>query len=194
MQSIRTLTKKRDNNYRTYLILMMASMAFYSIQRDEKRYFYLYAQLKLNWTTEIYSNFRTFQSGSYVIVMLIAVPIFNRVFKWKDTIIVAIGACGHSIGRIFFALATNSVLMYVGASIASFGPIVAPALRSITSKLVSSEERGTTFALLSVCDNAIPLVSGIFYTQLYNATINTYPASIFWLTIASQVCVFSFIL
>ncbi|KAL7038667.1 hypothetical protein ACKWTF_009649 [Chironomus riparius] len=193
-QSIRSLTKKRDFNYRTYLILMMVSMGLYAIQRDEKRYLFLFAQYKLNWTTDVYSDFRTFQSASYVLVMLIAVPIFNKVLKWKDTIIVAIGACGHAFGRMFFVFAPSTAFMYAGATVASFGPIVAPALRSITSKLIPSDERGTVFALLSVCDNAMPLISGIFYSQIYLATMKTYPAAIFWLTISSQVLVFSCIM
>jgi hypothetical protein len=100
---------------------MMVSMGLYAIQRDEKRYLFLFAQYKLNWTTETYSNFRTFQSASYVLVMLIAVPIFNKVLKWKDTIIVAVGSCGHAFGRMFFAFAQNSAMMYAGASVASFG-------------------------------------------------------------------------
>lgn len=82
----------------------------------------------------------------------------------------------------------NNVCMII------YRPIVAPALRSITSKLVPSDERGTIFALLSVCDNAIPLVSGILYTQLYNATMKSYSAAIFWLTISTQLIVFTFIL
>lgn len=100
---------------------MMFSMALYAFQRDEKPYLYLYTQFKLNWTMEIYSNFKTFQSASFVLVMLIFVPIFNKVFKWKDTIIVAIGACAHSLGRVFFALATSTAYMYAGATVASFG-------------------------------------------------------------------------
>lgn len=51
------------------------------------------------------------------------------------------------------------------------------------------KERGTIFALLSVCDNAVPLFSGVLYTSLYKATINTNPASIFWLTFTTQLFV-----
>lgn len=127
--------------------------------------------------------------------MLIAVPIFNRVLKWKDTIIVAIGSCAHMLGRFCFAFASETWMMYLGASIASFGPIVAPALRSITSKLVPSDERGSIFSLLSACDNAIPMFSGVIYTQIYNATLgNGYAASIFWVTIISQAVVFTSIM
>ena len=53
--------------------------------------------------------------------ILVAVPIFSKVFKWKDTVIVVIGAWGNIIGRLFFAFVESTVLMYVGASFAGFG-------------------------------------------------------------------------
>lgn len=173
---------------------MMVSMALYAFQRDEKPYLYLYAQLKLNWDTQIYSYFKTYQSAGFVLVMLIFVPIMNKLLKWKDTMIVLIGASAHAIGRIFFGLATETWMMYAGATIAAFGPIVAPALRSITSKLVPGEERGTIFALLSVSDNAVPLLNGVVYTQVYNWTIDTHPAGIFWVTFTTQLIVLFLVL
>lgn len=169
-------------------------MALYAFQRDEKQYVYLYTQLKFGWTTEMYSYFKTYQSAAFVFVMLTAVPIMNKLFKWKDTMIMMLGASAHSLGRIFFGFANGSDMMFLGATIAALGPVVAPALRSITSKLVPIEERGTVFALLSVCDNAVPLLNGVMYTQVYNWTIDTHPASIFWLTLATQMCVFFLVL
>ncbi|CRK99795.1 CLUMA_CG013103, isoform A [Clunio marinus] len=194
MSSMKTLCKRRNNNYRTYIIFMMISMAFYAFQRDEKPYLYLYTQLQFNWTTEIYSNFKTYQSAAFVLVMLIAVPIMNKLLKWKDTTIVIIGASAHSLGRVCFGLATASWMMFLGATIAALGPTVAPALRSITSKLVPVEERGSVFALLSVCDNAVPLLNGVMYTQVYKWTIDSHPAGIFWLTLATQMIVLVLVL
>lgn len=187
---MKTLCKRRENNYRTYVIIMMISMALYAFQRDEKQYVYLYTQLKFGWSTELYSFFKTYQSAAFVLVMLVAVPIMNKVLKWRDTLIMMVGALFHSMGRIFFGLATGSEMMFLGATVAALGPTVAPALRSITSKLVPVEERGTIFALLSVCDNAVPLLNGVMYTQVYNLTIDTHPASIFWLTLTTQMIVF----
>lgn len=46
------------------------------------------------------------------------------------------------------------------------------------------------FAVLSVADTAVPLFSGIVYTQVYNATITYYPSAIFWVTVATQMAVF----
>ena len=48
---------------------------------------------------------------------------------------------------------------------------------------------GKIFALLSVADTAVPMVSGAIYSQVYNATIDYAPSSIFWITVLSQVIV-----
>ena len=69
-------------------------------------------------------------------------------------------------------------------------PIILPALRSISSKLVPSDERGIMFALISACDKSVPIISGVLYSQTYLATMKIYPAGIFWVTIVSQAMVF----
>lgn len=168
----------------------MIAMALYTFQRDEKPMLYLYTQLKFNWDATIYSNFKTFQSSAFVIMMLIGLPVMSKILGFKDTVIVMIGATAHAAGRIFFGLGEVEWMMYAGAAVASLGPIVAPVLRSMTSKVVPLSERGKVFALLSVFDNAVPLFSGVLYTQVYNNTINTHPAGIFWLTLATQSVVF----
>ncbi|CAK9826806.1 Proton-coupled folate transporter [Anthophora retusa] len=162
--------------------------------RDEKPMSFLYTQLKFKWDVSKFSNFRTFQSTTFVLAMLIGVPVMSKLMGIRDTMMVAIGAIAHASGRLIFVLAQTSELFYVGAAVAALGPIVAPVLRSMTSKLVSVEERGKVFAMLSVCDNAVPLFSGILYSQLYNATINTAPSSIYWLTFSTQVTVLLLIL
>jgi prepilin signal peptidase PulO-like enzyme (type II secretory pathway) len=58
---------------------------------------------------------------------------------------------------------------------------------------VTADERGSGFALLSVCDNAIPLLNGVLYTQVYNTFLNTFPGAIFVLTLVTQMLVFSLI-
>ncbi|TGZ37058.1 Uncharacterized protein DBV15_02914, partial [Temnothorax longispinosus] len=77
--------------------------------------------------------------------MLIGVPIMNKLIGMKDTFIVAVGAIAHAAGRIVFVLADQPKLFYVGK----------------------------VFAMLSVCDNAVPLFSGValgsyVFTHLVN--------------------------
>lgn len=71
---------------RTYLWLFMFIMALYTFQRDEKPMMYLYTQLKFNWDTVVYSNYRTFQNSAYVLMMLTGIPLMSRVFLWSDTV------------------------------------------------------------------------------------------------------------
>lgn len=100
-----------------------------------------------------------------------------------------IGASAHMLCRVFYASAQTPALFWVGGAVSCLGPIVAPILRSLTSKVVPTNERGRVFALLSVCDNASPFVSSVLYSQVYNATVGLAPG-IFFLTIATQAIVF----
>ncbi|XP_076179832.1 putative peptidoglycan muropeptide transporter SLC46 isoform X2 [Ptiloglossa arizonensis] len=189
IETTRTMTKTRPNNKKFCLWLLLVIMMLYTFQRDEKPMSYLYTQLKFNWNVTTFSNFRTFQSVIFVLAMLIGVPVMSKLMGMKDTVIVAIGAISHATGRVIFALTKIPELFYVGAAVASLGPIVAPVLRSMTSKLIPVEERGKVFAMLAVCDNATPLFSGILYSKLYNATINSAPSSIYWLTFSTQIMI-----
>jgi len=189
-RSIRTLTKTRSDKGRACIWAILIAMGFYTFQRDERPMLYLYAQLKLSWDTSIYSWFRTYQSSAYVLMMLIGIPIMTKCLKWRDTILMRIGACSHALGRLIFIFVPSTLGMYIGATTASLGPIVAPVLRSMTSKVVPSSERGVVFSVLSVFDNAVPFISATLYSQLYNASVDwNYPEAIFWLTITTQVFV-----
>ncbi|XP_065159331.1 probable peptidoglycan muropeptide transporter SLC46 [Atheta coriaria] len=190
VSTFQTLGKKRAMGRRTYLLLMIVAMGFYSFQRDEKGMSYLFFQLEHKWSFDQNSNFRTFISAVQDVILLLAMPLMTKVFGWRDTFIMMIGAACHSIARLFYAFADVTWLIYIGGAFAACGPIVAPVLRSITSKLVPVSERGKAFSMLSVTDNAITLFSGIVYNQVYKLSIHTNPEAIFYVTIATQMAVF----
>lgn len=77
-----------------------------------------------------------------------------------------VGAAAHMVARIFFSIAATPLIFYVGGAISGLGPVVGPVIRSMTSKVVPLNERGKVFALLAVCDNAVPFFSGVLYTQV----------------------------
>lgn len=115
-------------------------------------------------------------------------PIMTKLLKLKDTTIAMLGAACFAIARIFFTLAQIPEFFFIGAAISSVGPVEGPIIRSMTSKVVPSSERGKVFAILSVCDMAVPLVSSVLYTQIYNWTVGIFPG-IFVLTFVTQVIV-----
>ncbi|XP_049315340.1 proton-coupled folate transporter isoform X1 [Bactrocera dorsalis] len=195
--SFTVLIKKRPGHRRPFLIILLIAMALYTFQRDENQYLYLYTIFKFKWNVDVYSTFKTFKSTAYVVAMLVAVPLMNKGFHWKDTTIIFIGAWAHAIARLFYYFAQTGTFFYVGALICSLGPIVGPMIRAMTSKIVPQSERGKVFALLAVCDNAVPFISGVFYSQVYRATLNDDGKGgrgVFLLTIATQLAVFVLIL
>lgn len=114
IQTFRTLFKKRPLNRRTYLLLFIVSMAFYTFQREEKSLAYLYFQLVLNWTFDTISYFRTYQSALQGVFLFVIVPFLNKILGWRDTWVIMVGSLCHSIARVFFATARSTVLIYVG--------------------------------------------------------------------------------
>ncbi|XP_069691547.1 probable peptidoglycan muropeptide transporter SLC46 isoform X2 [Periplaneta americana] len=194
VQSVKAVIRRRPGSRRMYLIILFIAMALYTFQRDEKPMSYLYTQLQFQWTAETYSDYRTFQNASYVVGTLLGIHIMGKLLHMRDTTMVMVGATAHALARVVFATAHEAWLFYVGGTIVALGPIVAPVLRSMTSKVVPLSERGKVFAILAAADNAVPLFSGVLYTQVYNATISSFPATIFWVTFASQVCVFALIM
>ncbi|XP_054277315.1 proton-coupled folate transporter [Macrosteles quadrilineatus] len=188
--TLRVVTKSRPDSYALYLRIIVFAMAVYTFQRDEKNMTYLYTILKFNWNVQTYSTFRTFQSSFFILGLLVGAPILGKMFGLRDTVIVMIGAASHCVARVVYALASQPVVFYVGGALGALGPIAAPVLRSIVSKLVPASERGKAFSLLSVADTSVPILSSTIYSQLYNATIDFAPASIFWVTVFTQLLVF----
>lgn len=138
-----TLVKKRRQHQRTYLLILILMMAFYTFQRDEKNMSYLYTALVFKWDFNQFSDFRTVQSAIQDVFLLLAIPIMSRFLGWRDTIIIMIGALAHAVARIFYALAQVGWLFYVGGVFAAIGPVVAPVIRSLVSKIVASSEKGS---------------------------------------------------
>ncbi|KAL1116493.1 hypothetical protein AAG570_004965 [Ranatra chinensis] len=190
VESVKSLLRPRSDNRRMYLLLTLTAMSLYTFQRDEKHMMYLYAQLKFHWDVPTYSKFRTYQSSLYVVGLVVGVPVVLRVLRMRDTTTAMLGAASHTVARFIFAFGRQPWLLYLGGGFGLLGPVVAPVLRSVTSKLVPSSERGKVFALFTVADTTVPLVSGIIYTQVYNHTITSLPQAFFFVTAASQILVF----
>ncbi|KAF4518418.1 hypothetical protein B566_EDAN002071 [Ephemera danica] len=128
----------------------------------------------------------TFQRGC-----LFGLPLITKVCGLPDAAAILIGASAHALARVLYILAKVPWLLYVGAVLGAMGPVVAPVIKSMVSKVVPIRERGKVQAVLACADNAVPLFSGVIYSQTYNATIDTFPGAVFLITIASQLLVMS---
>ncbi|XP_072385002.1 lysosomal proton-coupled steroid conjugate and bile acid symporter SLC46A3 isoform X2 [Diabrotica undecimpunctata] len=184
------LYQSRPGNKRTYLWLLLIMMALYTFQRNEREIMLMYCYLVFHWSDGQYSIFKTIQTGLQDIILVLAIPVMTKFLKWRDTVIIMIGAIAHVMGRIFYSTAVHPYVFYLGGVFAAAGPIVAPVIRSLVSKTVSSSEKGKAFAVLAVADNAVPLIAGTSYNALYYFVLPYNPGYVFFLTIATQIGVF----
>lgn len=192
-ETVKTLSKKRNQHRRMFLWICLIATFFYTFQRDEKNYTFLYTKDKFGWGISEFSNFKTLQSATQNVILFIGVPVMTKLLKLRDTSIAMVGAFFFAAARIIFTFANVPELFYVGAVISSVGPVSGPILRSMASKIVPLSERGKVFATLAVCDNAGPMISSIFYTQIYNWTLGIF-AGIFVLTAITQMILFCLML
>lgn len=191
--TIRVLIRSRPRYKRLFLWAILVAMMLYTFQREEWQYLFLFARFKLQWTTERYSLFKTVKSAIFFPVLLWGASM-ARWLGWRETSLVFLGAGAHIAARLCYYFAPSDGWFFVGGVICGVGPLVGPMLRAMVSKVVLANERGKVYSVLSVCDNAIPLISGIIYPIVYQATLNEGGTGVFMLTIASQFCVFLLIL
>jgi MFS transporter, PCFT/HCP family, solute carrier family 46, member 3 len=63
----------------------------------------------------------------------------------SDGTAVLIGAAAHCGARVVFIFADQPYLLYVGATLSGLGPVVAPVVKSMVSKVVPLRERGKIY-------------------------------------------------
>lgn len=160
-------------------------MFFYSFPRDERLYSFLYTGYKFGWHVKEFSLFDSFSSVMQSLMVFCIVPLTKEVLKLNEAVIAMIGASYYGISRLFYAFAKVPELFYVGAAISGVGAIGGPMLRILTSQVVSVKERGKAFVVLSVAGNAVPFLSSVSYSQVFNFTVGGFPG-IYMLTFASQ--------
>lgn len=68
--TIRIMVKSRFNHGKLHLWFLLLAMALYTFQRDEKPKSQMYTSLIFKWDVTDFSNFKTFQSGLFVLGQL----------------------------------------------------------------------------------------------------------------------------
>ncbi|CAG5058550.1 unnamed protein product [Parnassius apollo] len=135
--------KNGPNHRRTKSILVLASIAFiYGPAHGEYTIRYLFTRYRFNWDAVKYSFYSTFYIGIHTLGALISISIFSRKLKWDDSMLGLISNVSKIVGALATGLARNGLEMYLAVAIEMFNATSFTALRSISSKLVTSDELG----------------------------------------------------
>uniref|UniRef100_A0A672QME0 Solute carrier family 46 member 2 n=1 Tax=Sinocyclocheilus grahami TaxID=75366 RepID=A0A672QME0_SINGR len=134
----------------------------------------------LNWgATEVgYGN----AAGSLLfITSFLGVKMFTKC-SVRDESMVMIGMVSFAAGIYFMAFVTTTPMYFLARSITLFALIPMPTIRSLLSKQVRGTSYGITFVMLQLSFKLASLVTTPIYTEIYQATLNTFPGFVFILS------------
>ncbi|XP_047986189.1 proton-coupled folate transporter-like [Leguminivora glycinivorella] len=148
---------------------------------------YLFTRYRFNWDALKYSFYNTFYILVHIVGALISISLFSRYLKWDDSVLGIISTCSKFVGAIAVALATTSLDMYIAVLLETFNATTFTAMRSITSKLVTSDELGKMTSVFNLTEVLANMMFGPVYSWLYRETLSIEPGVVYYVSAAITV-------
>ena len=171
----KTVFRKRQSNNRKLIILLIVTFicVTYGTEVLTSLLFTFVKNPPLNWPTSSYAYYNGLKFGLTGLA-LCALPLY-QCFRPNtcDTSIAILGFLSRTFGLILIGFATDSSLLFSSIVLLVFSEYPLPAIRSLLSKLVATDERGRVFAFLTLFHNLGSLSGGILYPYLYKQEINS---------------------
>ncbi|XP_053202988.1 uncharacterized protein LOC128387746 [Panonychus citri] len=175
-----TAFKRRDHNGRFCLHLIMVSMAVCMIgYMGENSIGFQYSQRVYKWSAEYYSYMSASIISIPAIVTVVTPPILLHKFHLHDTAIGILGSVSLAASMFARGLVLSAPGFFIGVVFGSFVGLLPIANRSIISRIIRINEIGQIYAILSCIESAGPLISSVFYSKIFNATIENSPGTVY---------------
>ncbi|KAJ2947154.1 hypothetical protein O0L34_g16512 [Tuta absoluta] len=164
--------KKGPNHRRSKSILVLMAIGFiYGPAYGEYTVRYLFCRSRFGWDALRYSFYNTAYICLHCLGALISISLFSRKLGWDDSMLGIISNVSKVAGSLVTGLARNTTEMYIGVVIETFNATSFTALRSISSKLVSSDELGKMISLFNLAEMVTSMVFGPIYSWVYMMTV-----------------------
>ncbi|XP_055299997.1 proton-coupled folate transporter-like [Sitodiplosis mosellana] len=172
--------KARDKNRRTKILALMAIIIIVvGPLYGEMPLFYLFTRYKFNWSEVEFSFFSTYNMGLNLIGTGFVVSVLSSMFKMDDSLIGSMASISKVPSSLVYAFAQVEWHMYIGpiAEIISGASFIA--MRSLASKMVSSNELGKVNSLFGIIESIAPLIYSPPLAAIYSATLTKMPGAFF---------------
>ena len=171
---IKTVFKRRQSNNRKLILLLIVTFicVTYGTVVLTSLLFLFVRNRPLVWDTSLYAYYSAIKFGATGLALCL-LPLLQHYF-WPnicDTSIAIVGLLSRTFGLILIGLATNTYVMFSTIILLVFSEYPLPAIRSLLSKLVETNERGKVFAFLTLFHNLCSLSGGILFPMVYKNEI-----------------------
>lgn len=175
---VSTLMKERPNYDRAIVWLVLVAVGLASFCTDgTMTVFYLFVRKQFEWTIENYTSYISANMTFGAIGSIIALVLLKRGFKMNDTILTIFGYLSSMGQSLIVAMANSNWLMYVSVLVGGVKNISYVTCRSILTNMGPDSDIGKINALITSTEAVFQLAGAPTFTQLYKATLDTYPAA-----------------
>ncbi|GFQ64978.1 MFS domain-containing protein [Trichonephila clavata] len=154
--SLRTIFRFREDGKRKKIILMLISLCLIylgSVVQFTLGYYFVKGIKEMNWNFKDYSNYHAIQFGVEGFALICIFPVLYHFPRFPDQFIGILGLVSRILGLAVFGLSTNQYMIYSCIALYIFSEFPVPAIRSMLSKTVSSDEKGRIFAFTTILQN-----------------------------------------
>jgi len=174
--------KKRPLILKFLILLQFAWFFIYWFVIEVSFMRYLYMMLVFdNFTETDYAYFSVFGDLSSTFFLMLGIPFLNAKLKIHDALMLVIILAAEVACYASLPFATTLWQFYLPTFFGGLGYCKYSLVRSLLSKCISLDEVGKAFSILAVVAALGPVAGNPVFRQLYNATIDTFPGSIFLL-------------
>ena len=176
MSSFKTVFKKRPNNDRVWIILMILIFSIPTILNAGYGIVgFMFYRLQYKMTSEVYGNLISMWFVCNFFSQMVAVPFLTNTLKFRDTTILVLAlapACVGFFGEAFFS--EIWVLFVIWSVFYLLYFCIFTTTRSAMSKLLDPTEIGKAFSVLGVLESCLTLVAKPLYGFMYQASLDIF--------------------
>ncbi|KAF5307137.1 hypothetical protein FQR65_LT00653 [Abscondita terminalis] len=190
------LVQKKENASRTnFITLLFICFILTTVQSGETSAFFLFTQQAYQWTVVDFSYFNTVGAVTKFIGLTVAVPIFAKVIKLNEIMIIIVAHIDAILVSIIFVVVQSPLGLYVGRACSVLVSAAHPANRSLLTKAVSPDDMAKASSLTTIVGAIAAAISAQIYHQgIYEHTRRTFPQAFLLLGIGLHMIVITILI
>ena len=143
----------------------------------ESPIFYLFTRYKFNWSEVEFSFYSTYSMGLNLIGTGFVVSVLSGMLKMEDALVGSIAIISKVPASLVYAFSQVEWHLYIGPIAEMIYGAAFIAMRSVASKIVSSNELGKINSLFGIIESVAPLAYSPLLATIYSATLTTMPGA-----------------
>ncbi|XP_042208942.1 solute carrier family 46 member 3-like isoform X2 [Homarus americanus] len=181
-ETFAVVMKSRPDRGRAKILLLMTAMCLLLFSFGSSNFSYLYVKWKFGWDYNQYVHLNLVETLVSLVAMTVILPLLSYRLQVEDSLLALLGCVSKICSLIIQGIALYPWYLYLSSVVACVGGLPLIITRSFISKSVPQRELGKVFSILASWESILPLLSHPLYTLVYNATVRSFPGTMYFMT------------